>query len=68
VIEAVACAYSAVYNLPPAQLWEAAQYRAEAMVYSDAWVKSERDPNSSLLPQEEAALVKSYMALKQAVN
>ena len=68
VIEAVACAYSAVYHLPPAQLWEAAQYRAEAMVYSDAWVKSERDPNSPLLPQEEAALVKSYTALKKAVN
>jgi hypothetical protein len=68
VIEAVACAYSAVYNLPPAQLWEAAQYRAEAMVYSDAWVKSVRDPNSPLLAQEETALVKSYTALKKAVS
>ena len=68
VIEAVACACSAVYNLPPAQLWEAAQYRAEAMVYSDAWVKRERNPNSALLPQEEAALVKSYTALKKAVS
>jgi len=68
VIEAVACAYSSVYNLPPSQLWEAAQYRAEAMVYSDAWVQSARDPNSPLLNQEEAALVKSYTALKKAVN
>ena len=68
VIEAVACAYSAVYHLTPAQLWEAAQYRAEAMVCSDAWVNSERDSDCPLLKQEEAALVKSYTALKQAVN
>ena len=68
VTEAVACAYSTVYNLPPSQLWEAAHYRAQAMVYSDAWVQSPRDPNSPLLAKEEAELIKSYTALKQAVS
>lgn len=68
VIEAVACAYATVYNLPPSQVWEAARYRAQAMVYSDAWVQSERDPNSPLLAQEEAVLIESYTALKTAVN
>lgn len=68
VTEAVACAYATAYNLPPSQVWEAAQYRAQAMVYSDAWVQSVRDSNSPLLVKEEAALIKSYAALKQAVN
>ena len=71
--EAVACAYSTVHDLPPSKLWEAAQYRAQAMVYSDAWVQSarnrrERDPDSRLLVKEETALIKSYTALKKAVS
>jgi hypothetical protein len=49
-------------------VWEAAQYRAQAMVYSDAWVESARDPDSPLLAKEEAALIKSYTALKAAVS
>lgn len=68
VTEAVACAYATVYDLPPSKLWEAAQYRAQAMVYSDAWVQSERDPHSPLLAEEEAELIKSYRALKKAVS
>lgn len=68
VTEAVACAYATVYDLQPSQVWAAAQYRAQAMVYSDAWVQSARDLNSPLLAKEEAALIKSYTALKQAVN
>ncbi|HZY43074.1 MAG TPA: hypothetical protein VFF59_13870, partial [Anaerolineae bacterium] len=68
VTEAVACAYSTVYNLPPSKLWEAAHYRAQAMVYSDAWVQSVRNPNSPLLAREEDELIKSYTALKKAVS
>jgi hypothetical protein len=68
VTEAVACAYASAYNLPPSTVWEAAQYRAQAMVYSDAWVESARDPDSPLLAKEEAALIKSYTALKTAVS
>ncbi len=68
VTEAVACAFATVYDLHPSQVWAAAHHRAQAMVYSDAWVQSARDLNSPLLAKEEAALIKSYTALKQAVN
>ena len=68
VIEAVACAYAAAYRVDPARVREAAYYRAQAMVYSDAWVLSERDPSDPRLRREEEELIKSYTALKQAVN
>jgi hypothetical protein len=68
VAEAVACAYTAAYRLDPARVREAAIHRAQAMVYSDAWVLSERDPNDPRLQQEEEELIKSYTALKKAVS
>ena len=68
VAEAVACAYATTYRVDPAIVREAAYYRAQAMVYSDAWVLSERDPNDPLLQQEEVELVKSYTSLKRALN
>jgi hypothetical protein len=68
VIDAVACAYAAAYRIDPALVREAAYHRALAMVYSDAWVLSERDPNDPRLHQEEEELIKSYTALRQAVS
>jgi hypothetical protein len=68
VTEAVAFAYAAAYRIDPGQVREAAYHRAQAMVYSDAWVLSARDPNDLRLQQEEAELVKSYTALRQAVS
>ncbi len=68
VVDSVACAYAAAYRVDPAVVREAAYHRALAMVYSDAWVMSERDPNDPRLKQEEEELIKSYMALKQAVR
>jgi hypothetical protein len=68
VTEAVACAYAAAYRIDPAVVRAAAYYRAQAMVYSDAWVLSARDPNDPRLQLEEAELVKSYTALKKAVH
>ena len=68
VVEAVAQAYAAVYQIDPAKVHAAAYHRAQAMVYSDAWVVSERDSNSPLLKQEEDELIKSYLALRAAVN
>lgn len=68
VINAVACAYAAAYRIDPALVREAAYHRAQAMVYSDAWVLSERNPHDPRLQQEEVELVKSYMALRQAVS
>ena len=68
VVNAVACAYAAAYRVDPNVVREAAYYRAQAMVYSDAWVQSERDPNDERLRQEEEELIKSYTALKKAVG
>ena len=68
VINAVACAYAAAYRIDPALVREAAHHRAQAMVYSDAWVLGERDPNDPRLQQEEDELIKSYTALRQAVS
>ncbi len=68
VTEAVACAYAAAYRIDPALVREAAHHRALAMVYSDAWVLSERDPNDPRLQQEEGELIKSYTALRMAVS
>jgi len=68
VAEAVACAYAAAYRIDTALVREAAYHRAQAMVYSDAWVLSERDPSSPLLKLEEAELLKSYTVLRKAVS
>ena len=68
VIDAVACAYAAAYRVHPAAVREAAYHRAQAMVYSDAWVLSERDSHDPRLQQEEEELIKSYRALRRAVS
>ncbi len=68
VIDAVACAYAAAYRIDPALVREAAYHRALAMVYSDAWVQSARDPHDPRLQQEEDELIKSYTALRKAVS
>ena len=68
VAEAVACAYAAAYRIDPALVREAAYHRAQAMVYSDAWVLSARDPNDPRLQQEEEELIKSYTALRKVVS
>jgi hypothetical protein len=68
VAEAVACAYATAYRIDLALVREAAHHRARAMVYSDTWVLSERDPSDPRLQQEEDELIKSYTALKKAVS
>jgi len=66
--DAVAELYAATYNVPAAQVKQAAQLRAEAMIYSDRWVNESRDPKHPLVPQIEATLLKSYQALRDAVG
>ncbi len=68
VIDAVARAYAAAHHIDPTAVQDAAYHRAQAMVYSDAWVLSERDPHDPRLQQEEDELIKSYTALKKAVS
>lgn len=67
VIEAVATLYASAYQVSIDRVRVAATHRAQAMIYSDAWVVSERDPNSPLLKQEEEELYKSYASLREAI-
>lgn len=68
LVEAVMSAYAAEYNVDPETVRQAAYHRAQAMIYSDRWVTEGRVENSPLLAQEEEELVKSYTALRQAVQ
>jgi hypothetical protein len=65
---AVAELYAATYHMPAAGVLEAAQLRADAMIYSDRWVKESRDPQHPLVPQIEATLLKSYQALRMSID
>lgn len=68
LIEALTNLYAEVYGLPAAQVRDAAFYRAEAMQYSDKWVNEGRVADSPLIQQIENELVKSYVALRRAVD
>ena len=68
LIGALAALYSYVYGVPAADVTVAAEQRALAMRYSDQWVEEGRDLSSPLLPEERAALVRSYAALLAAVH
>jgi hypothetical protein len=46
----------------------AAEQRALAMLHSDRWVDEGCDPDSTLIAEERAALVRSYEELLAAVR
>lgn len=60
--------YALVYRVEPERVRPAATLRALGMLYSDRWVNAGKPEDSSLLVQEEETLVKSYTALREAVN
>ena len=60
--------YSYLYGEPEDTLRPAAMHRARAMDLSDQWIRQGCQPDSSLLPLEHAALVRSYAALLAAVH
>jgi hypothetical protein len=60
--------YAYCYSVEPAEVRQAAALRAEAMQVSDRWVEAGRDPESPMLPEERALLVRSYAALLSAVH
>ena len=66
--DALAALYSYVYGVPRADVALAAQQRALAMRHSDRWVDEGCDPDSPLVHEERAALVRSYAALLAAVH
>ena len=68
LIEALTNLYAEVYGLPADQVRDAAFYRAEAMQYSDKWVNEGRQEGSPLIQQVENELIKSYVALRRAVD
>jgi hypothetical protein len=60
--------YSYLYGEPEETVRAAAAHRTRAMDLSDRWVAGGCEPDSPLLPQEHAALVRSYAALLAAVH
>jgi hypothetical protein len=60
--------YAYVYGAPPEDVSRAAELRAQAMDVSDRWVEAGCDPESPLLTEERALLVRSYASLLAAVH
>jgi hypothetical protein len=68
LVDALVALYAHVYGAATAELELAARERALAMRYSDRWVAAGGDPQSPLIAEERAALVRSYAALLAAVH
>lgn len=68
LVESLTRLYSYLYSEPEDALRPAAVQRALAMALSDQWVREGCRPDSRLLAQEHAALVRSYAALLTAVH
>jgi hypothetical protein len=60
--------YAYSYSTDPAEVRHAAALRARAMDVSDRWVEAGCEPESPLLGEERALLVRSYAALLAAVH
>ncbi len=67
LVDALANLYVETYGADSPKMREAAQQRALGMLHSDLWVNAGKPENSPLLVQEEAALYKSYLLLKEAI-
>jgi hypothetical protein len=68
LVDALAALYAHVYGVAPDAVRLAARERAAAMAIADKWVEDCRDPQSPVLADERAALVRSYAALLAAVH
>jgi hypothetical protein len=68
LIAALRDLYAYTYAAEPAEVRRAAELRAGAMDVSDRWVEAGCDPESPLLAQERALLIRSYAALLAAVH
>jgi hypothetical protein len=60
--------YAYTYSTNPGAVRRAAELRAEAMHVSDRWVEAGCDPESPMLGEERALLIRSYAALLAAVH
>jgi hypothetical protein len=68
LVTAVTRLYAFLYREPESEVRPAAAHRVHAMDISDQWVAEGCQADSPLLPQEHAALVRSYAALLAAVH
>ena len=68
LIDALAALYAYVYGAEEAAVRPAGAFRAEAMRYSDRWVREGCSMASPLIERERAALIRSYAALLAAVH
>ena len=68
LVAALAALYAYVYGVPEGDVLVAAEQRALAMDRSDRWVKEGCNLDSPLVPEERAALVRSYSGLLAAVH
>jgi hypothetical protein len=68
LVEALVALNAYVYSVPPDSVRPAARERALAMLHSDRWIDEGCDPESPLIAEERAALVRSYRFLLAAVR
>jgi hypothetical protein len=68
IIDALATLYAYVFGVDEAAVRPAGEQRAEAMRYSDRWVREGCSLASPLIELERAALIRSYAALLAAVH
>lgn len=57
-----------LYGAEPQGARQAAEYRTQAMVFSDEWIKQGKQPGSPLIAQEQTELENCYTTLKRAIN
>ena len=68
LIDALAALYAYVFGVEETAVRHAGAQRAEAMRYSDRWVREGCSMASPLIEQERAALIRSHAALLAAVH
>jgi hypothetical protein len=68
LVQALAGLYAEAYGVDVVKVRPAASLRAQGMLCSDLWVNAGKPAASPLLAQEEEALYKSYLALKDAIG
>jgi len=67
LVDALVNLYVETYGADSPKIRESAHERAQGMLYSDLWVNAGKPFDSPLLVQEEEALYKSYLLLKDAI-
>jgi hypothetical protein len=67
LVDAVAAAFAAAYNLPLEKVRQAAYHRAQGMLQSDLWVNQGKPALSPLLALEEEELARGYIELQAAL-